>query len=76
MKLLTNELQELYKNPNKKIKGKYTKNKKYCKVKDRCPYTEEYRDPAHSMCKLKYSEPKKTPIVFFTMDLTMIILLS
>ena len=30
----------------------------YCKVRDHCHYTEEYRGAAHSLCKLKYSVPK------------------
>ena len=40
------------------------KNKKDLKVRDHCHYTEEYRDAAHSICNLKYSVPKKIPIVF------------
>ena len=40
------------------------KDKKYCKVRDYCHYTGEYRDAAHSICNLKYSVPKKIPIVF------------
>ena len=35
------------------------KDKKYRKVKDHCHYTKEY-----SICNLKYSVPKKIPIVF------------
>ena len=40
------------------------KDKKYCKVRDHCHYTVEYRGAAHSICNLKYSVPKKIPIVF------------
>ena len=43
---------------------KYVKDKKYCKVRDHCHYTREYRGAAHSICNLKYSVPKKIPIVF------------
>ena len=32
--------------------------KKFCKVRDHCNYTGEYRGAAHSICKLKYSIPK------------------
>ena len=37
--------------------------KKYCKVRDYCCYTEEYRGAAHSICNLKKSA-LKIPIVF------------
>ena len=40
------------------------KDKKYHKFRDRCRYTEQYSDPAHSICNLKYSVPKKIPIGF------------
>ena len=40
------------------------KDKKYCKIRDHCRDTEEYRGAAHSMCNLKYSAPKKISIVF------------
>ena len=43
---------------------KYLKDKKYCKVRDHCHYTGEYRGAAHSLCNLKYSVPKKIPIAF------------
>ena len=39
-------------------------NKKYCKVRDHCHYTGEYRGSAHSICNLKYSVHKRIPIVF------------
>ena len=57
MKLITKEQQESYEH-------KYVKDKKYCKVRDRCHYTGEYRGAAHSICNLKYSVPKKIPISF------------
>ena len=34
------------------------------KVRDHCHYTGEYRGAAHSICYLRYSVPKKSPIVF------------
>ena len=40
------------------------KDKKCRKVRDHCCCTGEYRGAAHSICNLKYSLPKKTPIVF------------
>ena len=40
------------------------KDKKYCKVRDHCHYTGEYRGAAHSIYNLKYSVPKSIPIVF------------
>ena len=40
------------------------KDKKYCKVRDHCHYTGEYRGAARSVCNLKNSVPKKFPIVF------------
>ena len=32
--------------------------------RDHCHYTGEYRGATHSVCNLKYSVPKKIPIVF------------
>ena len=70
MKLLTKEQQESYENAKicyickEKFENKYLKDKKYCKVRDHCHYTGEYRGAAHSICNLKYSVPKKIPIVF------------
>ena len=40
------------------------RDKKYRKVWDHCHYTGEYRSVAHSIRNLKYSVPKKVPIVF------------
>ena len=40
------------------------KDKEYRKVRDHCHYTKEYRVAAHSICNLRYSVPKKTPVVF------------
>ena len=44
-----------------KFENKYLKDKK---CRDHCHYTGEYRGAAHSICNLKYSVPKKIPIVF------------
>ena len=40
------------------------KDKKFHKIIDNCHYTEESRGTGHSICNLKYSVPKKIPIVF------------
>ena len=70
MKLLKKEQQESYENAKidytckEKSDNKYLKDKKYCKVTDHCHYTGQYRGAAHSICNLKYSVPKKIPIVF------------
>ena len=40
------------------------KDKKYCKVRDYCHYSGEYRDATHSICNLKYRVSKKIPIGF------------
>ena len=40
------------------------KDKKYCKVRDLCHYTGEYRGAGHRICNLKYSVPKKNSIAF------------
>ena len=39
------------------------KDKKYRKVRHLCHYTGNYRGAAH-ICNVKYSVPKKNPIVF------------
>ena len=69
MKLSTKEQQELYENAKicyickEKFENKYLKDKKYCKVRDHRYYTRKYRGAVYSMCNLKYSVPKKTPIL-------------
>ena len=40
------------------------KDKKFCKVRNRCHYTGEYRRAIHSIWNLKYNVPQKIPIVF------------
>ena len=51
MKLLTKGQQESYENSKicyickEKIENKYVKDKKYCKTRDNCHYTGEYRGP-------------------------------
>ena len=40
------------------------KDEKYRRVRDHCHYKGEYRGAAHSICDLKYSLPKKIPIIF------------
>ena len=68
--LLTKEKQESHENPKicyickEKIENKYLNYKKYLKVRYYFHYKGEYRGAAHTMCNLKYSVPKKTPIVF------------
>ena len=48
---------------------------KYCKIRDHCHYTGEYRSAAPKTCNLSYSVPKKF-LYLFIIDLTMIIILS
>ena len=61
MKLIIKEQQESFENANicyiseEKFENTYLKDKK-----DHC----HYRDAVHSICKLKYSVPKKNPIAF------------
>ena len=70
MKLLTKEQEESSENAKicyickEKLENKYLKAKKYRQVRDHCHYTGEYRGAVHSICNLKYSVPKKIPIVF------------
>ena len=69
MKLLTKEQQESYENAKicickETFQNKYVKHKNYCKVRDHCHYTGEYRGTAHSICNSKYSVPRKIPIAF------------
>ena len=66
MKLLTEEQQESYESAKicyicrKKFEKKFfLKDIKYCKLRDHCHYTGEYRDAARIICNLKYSVPKK-----------------
>ena len=61
MMFLTKQQQESYMKMQKsaifvkeKIKNKYVKDKKYCKVRDHCQYTGESGGAAHSICNLKY----------------------
>ena len=68
MKLLTKQQQESYKNAKmcyickEKLENEYFRDKKY--RRDHCRCTGEYRSAANSICNLKYSVPKKLPIVF------------
>ena len=48
----------------KEFGSKYSEDIKYCKVRDRFNYTGEYKGGVHSICNLKYSVPKKIPMVF------------
>ena len=70
MRLLTKEQQESYENAKicyicqEKFENKYLKDKRFRKFRDHFHYTGEYRGAAHSICNLKYSVPKKIPIVF------------
>ena len=70
MKLLTKEHQKSYENAKichickEKFENKYLKDKKYYKVRDHYHYTRKYRAAAQSMYNLKYSVPKRIPVVF------------
>ena len=63
MKSLTKAQQNSYQNSKicyiceEKFEDKHATNKKYCKVRDHCHYSGEYRGAAHSICNLKYSVP-------------------
>ena len=58
MKLLIKQQQELKENAKifhickEKLENKYFKDKKYCKVRDHCHYTKEYRWAVHSIYSL------------------------
>ena len=68
-RLLMKEKQESYENAKicyickENFENIYLKSKKYYKVRDHCQYTGEFRCAVHSICNLKYSVPKKMPIV-------------
>ena len=70
MKLLKKEQKDSYENAKlcyickEKFENKYLKNKNYCKVRDHCHYTREYRGAVHSICDFKYSVTKNIPRVF------------
>ena len=48
----------------KKILKKLSKCINYWKVRDHCHYTGKYRSTVHSICNLKFNEPREIPIVF------------
>ena len=58
-----------------KLEYKYTNDKKFRTVRDHCQYSSKYRGAVNSICNLKCSIPKEI-LVVFTMDQTMIIILS
>ena len=58
-----------------KLEYKYTNDKKFRTVRDHCQYSGKYRGAVNSICNLKCSIPKEI-LVVFTMDQTMIIILS
>ena len=66
VQLLTNEQQQSYEKAKicyickEKFENKYLKDKKYCKVRDHCHYTGEYRGAVDSICNLKYSVTKNS----------------
>ena len=68
--LLTKEQHESYENSKiccvckEKFENKYFYIKKYLKVRDHCHCTGEHESAVHSMYNLKYSVPKKIPILF------------
>ena len=59
MKLLTKEKQQLYENAKsfyickEKFENVYLKDKKYCKVRNHCHYTKQFKDDPHKICNLK-----------------------
>ena len=68
MKLITNVQQKSYQNAfkkfYKKFEDKHAKDKNYCKVRDHCHYTDEYRGASDSICNSKFSISKEIPVVF------------
>ena len=70
MTLLTKEQQEPHENARicyickGKFENKYLKDKRYRKARDHCHYTGKHRGAAHSIYNIKYSVPKKIPVVF------------
>ena len=68
--MLANEQHESHENAKicyickERFKDKYARDKKYCKVRDHCHYTGEYRDVVHSICNLEYNIPKEITILF------------
>ena len=68
METIINDEADKVINENEKIcytcKKKFLNNKRYCKVRDHCHFTGEYRGAADSICNLKYSVPKKILIAF------------
>ena len=48
----------------KNFEDKYTTDKNHRKVMDHCHFTGKYRGATYSICNLKYSIPKETPVVF------------
>ena len=69
IKLLTKEEQESYENAKicciceEELKNKYLKHKNHGKDRDHFHYGEP-RSAGHSLCNLRYSVPKKIPIIF------------
>ena len=70
IKLLTNKQQESYENPKfcyickEKFENRYAKDKKYCKVRDQCHCTGEYRGAWYTISNFKYKIPKQITTVF------------
>ena len=46
------------------ILKKLSKNINYQKFRDHCHCTGKYREPAHSICNLKFNVPNEIPVVF------------
>ena len=53
----------------KKIKEKF-EDINYCKVRDHCRYTDEYRGAADSICNSKFSIPKEITVVLHNGKIT------